>query len=117
MTPIVLHIGLLHLLMNTLALFYLGSAVERVYGNIRFLFIYLAAGFGGTLASFIFSPTLSAGASGAIFGCFGALLYFGLIYPSLFFRTMGFNILVVLGINLAFGFTIPGIDNAGHIGG
>lgn len=117
LTPIVLHIGLLHLLMNTLALFYLGSAVERVYGNLRFLFIYLAAGFGGTLASFIFSPTLSAGASGAIFGCFGALLYFGLIYPSLFFRTIGFNILVVLGINLAFGFTIPGIDNAGHIGG
>lgn len=117
LTPIVLHIGLLHLLMNTLALFYLGSAVERVYGNLRFLFIYLAAGFGGTLASFVFSPALSAGASGAIFGCFGALLYFGLIYPGLFFRTMGFNILVVLGINLAFGFTIPGIDNAGHIGG
>ncbi|KON87053.1 serine protease [Sporosarcina globispora] len=117
LTPIVLHIGLLHLLMNTLALYYLGSAVERVYGKLRFLFIYLAAGFGGTLASFIFSPTLSAGASGAIFGCFGALLYFGFIYPSLFFRTMGFNILVVLGINLAFGFTIPGIDNAGHIGG
>lgn len=116
-TPIVLHIGLLHLLMNTLALYYLGSAVERVYGNLRFLFIYILAGFGGTLASFIFSPTLSAGASGAIFGCFGALLYFGLIYPKLFFRTMGFNILIVLGINLAFGFTIPGIDNAGHIGG
>lgn len=116
-TPIVLHIGLLHLLMNTLALFYLGAAVEKVYGNIRFLFIYIFAGFGGTLASFIFSPSLSAGASGAIFGCFGALLYFGLIYPKLFFRTMGFNILVVLGINLAFGFTIPGIDNAGHIGG
>lgn len=116
-TPIVLHIGILHLLMNTLALFYLGSAVERVYGNIRFLFIYLLAGFGGTLASFIFSPTLSAGASGAIFGCFGALLYFGFIYPKLFFRTMGFNIIIVLGINLAFGFTLPGIDNAGHIGG
>ncbi|GLB58195.1 rhomboid family intramembrane serine protease [Cytobacillus sp. NCCP-133] len=116
-TPIVLHIGLLHLLMNTLALYYLGSAVERVYGNVRFVFIYLSAGFCGTLASFIFSPTLSAGASGAIFGCFGALLYFGLIYPKLFFRTMGFNILIVLGINLAFGFTVPGIDNAGHIGG
>ncbi|MBT2687135.1 rhomboid family intramembrane serine protease [Bacillus sp. ISL-47] len=116
-TPIVLHIGLLHLLMNTLALYYLGSAVERVYGNLRFIFIYILAGFGGTLASFIFSPALSAGASGAIFGCFGALLYFGLIYPKLFFRTMGFNILVVLAINLAFGFTIPGIDNAGHIGG
>ncbi|AIE60732.1 rhomboid family protein [Bacillus methanolicus] len=116
-TPIFLHIGLLHLLMNTLALYYLGTVVERIYGNVRFMLIYLAAGFAGSLASFVFSPSLSAGASGAIFGCFGALLYFGVIHPRLFFRTMGMNILVVLGINLALGFTLPGIDNAGHIGG
>lgn len=116
-TPIVLHIGLLHLLMNTLALYYLGTTVERIYGNTRFLFIYLLAGFSGSLASFIFSPNLSAGASGAIFGCFGALLYFGAIYPKLFFRTMGLNIIVILGINLVFGFSMPSIDNAGHIGG
>lgn len=116
-TPIFLHIGILHLLMNTLALYYLGTAVEKIYGNVRFLFIYIVAGFGGTLASFIFSPSISAGASGAIFGCFGALLYFGVIYPKLFFRTIGFNILIVLGINLVFGFSMSGIDNAGHIGG
>lgn len=116
-TPIFLHIGLLHLLMNTLALYYLGTTVERIYGNLRFLFIYLFAGFAGSLASFIFSPTLSAGASGAIFGCFGALLYFGVIYPKLFFRTMGFNIIIILGINLVFGFSMSSIDNAGHIGG
>lgn len=116
-TPIVLHIGLLHLLMNTLALYYLGIAVEQIFGNFRFLFIYLFAGFAGSLASFVFSPSISAGASGAIFGCFGALLYFGVIYPRLFFRTMGMNILIIIGINLVFGFTVPGIDNAGHIGG
>lgn len=116
-TPIILHIGLLHLLMNTISLYYLGTVVERIYGNVRFLLIYLFAGFAGSLASFVFSPSLSAGASGAIFGCFGALLYFGVIHPGLFFRTMGMNIFVVLGINLALGFTIPGIDNAGHIGG
>lgn len=116
-TPIILHIGFLHLAMNTLALFYLGTAVERIFGRMRFLFIYIAAGFGGSIASFLFSPSISAGASGAIFGCFGALLYFGLIYPRLFFRTMGLNIFIVLAINLAFGFTVPGIDNAGHIGG
>lgn len=116
-TPIFIHIGLIHLLMNTLALYYLGTMVERLYGNFRFLIIYLAAGFTGVLASFIFSPNLSAGASGAIFGCFGALLYFGVSNLRLFWRTLGLNILVVLGINLAFGFTIPGIDNAGHIGG
>ncbi|MDF1510548.1 rhomboid family intramembrane serine protease [Robertmurraya sp. DFI.2.37] len=117
LTPMVLHIGFLHLAMNTLALFYLGTAVEKIFGKIRFLFIYILAGFAGTVASFIFSPNLSAGASGAIFGCFGALLYFGAIYPKLFLRTMGLNIFVVLAINLSFGFTVPGIDNAGHIGG
>ncbi|CAG9619301.1 rhomboid family protein [Sutcliffiella rhizosphaerae] len=116
-TPIVLHIGLLHLLLNTMALFYLGTAVERIYGNVRFLIIYLFAGFAGSLASFVFTSSLSAGASGAIFGCFGALLFIGLVHPKLFFRTMGANILVLIGINLAIGFTIPGIDNAGHIGG
>lgn len=116
-TPIFLHIGILHLVMNTLSLYYLGTVVERIYGSVRFLLIYLFAGFAGSLASFVFSPSLSAGASGAIFGCFGALLYFGVIHPGLFFRTMGMNILVVLGINLALGFTLPGIDNAGHIGG
>lgn len=116
-TPMFLHIGFAHLAMNTLALFYVGTAVERIFGRLRFLFIYIIAGFGGTLASFIFSPNISAGASGAIFGCFGALLYFGMIYPKLFFRTMGLNIFIVLAINLAFGYTVPGIDNAGHIGG
>lgn len=116
-TPIFLHIGLIHLLMNTLALYYLGITVEKIYGNVRFLFVYLFAGFFGSVASFILSPTLSAGASGAIFGCFGALLYFGVIFPKLFFRTMGMNILIILGINLVFGFSMPSIDNAGHIGG
>lgn len=116
-TPIVLHIGFLHLLLNTMALYYLGNSVERIYGNVRFLLIYLFAGFAGSLASFVFTSSLSAGASGAIFGCFGALLFVGITYPKLFFRTMGMNILVLIGINLAIGFTIPGIDNAGHIGG
>lgn len=116
-TPIVLHIGFVHLLMNTLALFYLGAAVERLFGNLRFLFIYILAGFSGALASFLFNDGVSAGASGAIFGCFGALLFFGCIYKDLFFRTIGMNIIVVLGINLVLGFVLPGIDNAGHIGG
>ena len=83
----------------------------------RFLFIYLLAGFSGALASLLFSPNISAGASGAIFGLFGAMLYFGIVYPKLFFRTMGMNILFVIGINLVFGFSFSGIDNAGHIGG
>lgn len=116
-TPIILHIGFFHLAMNTLALYFLGSAVERLFGRSRFLFIYLIAGFSGSLASFVFSPVVSAGASGAIFGCFGALLYFGFVHPKLFFRTMGSNVIAIILLNLAFGFIVPGIDNAGHIGG
>ena len=116
-TPMFLHIGLLHLVMNTLALFYLGTAVEKMFGRVRFLIIYFFAGIMGTIASFVFSSQLSAGASGAIFGCFGALLYLGVVYPKLFFRTIGMNVIVLIVINLFFGFTVPGIDNAGHIGG
>ncbi|PLS01758.1 rhomboid family protein [Neobacillus cucumis] len=116
-TPVFLHIGFLHLATNTLSLYFLGTTVERIFGRLRFPFIYLFAGFTGFIASFLFSTNLSAGASGAIFGCFGALLYFGVMYPKLFFRTMGMNLIVILGINLVFGFSASGIDNAGHLGG
>ncbi|MGE6259014.1 rhomboid family intramembrane serine protease [Heyndrickxia sporothermodurans] len=116
-TPIFLHIGFLHILMNSLALFYLGPTVESIFGRLRFLWIYLFSGFAGVLASFLFSSHLSAGASGAIFGCFGALLYIGAVNPKLFFRTMGKNVIIVIIINLVFGFSVSGIDNFGHIGG
>lgn len=116
-TPVFLHIGMIHLLLNSVALFYLGGAVERIYGRFRFILIYLVAGVMGSLGSFLFTDTVSAGASGAIFGCFGALLYFGTIHPKIFFRTMGNNILVVFALNLVIGFILPGIDNAGHLGG
>ncbi|WP_232713420.1 rhomboid family intramembrane serine protease [Bacillus xiapuensis] len=116
-TPMFLHIGLLHLLMNTVTLYVLGTVVERIYGRLRFLFLYIFAGFAGTLASFLTNMNLSAGASGAIFGCFGALLYFGMMHRRQFFRTMGMNVIFIIIINLVFGFTVPGIDNAGHIGG
>ncbi|ADU29922.1 rhomboid family intramembrane serine protease [Evansella cellulosilytica] len=112
-----LHIGFFHLMMNSLALFYLGSAVERIYGTGRFLIIYLIAGLVGSIASFALNEQVSAGASGAIFGCFGALLYFGIKHKRLFFRTMGMNVIVILSINLAFGFIVPMIDNGAHIGG
>ncbi|MDW7614547.1 rhomboid family intramembrane serine protease [Peribacillus simplex] len=116
-TPMIIHIGFIHLLMNTFSLYLIGAEVERIYGNARFLFIYIFAGFAGTLGSFIMTPNLSAGASGAIFGCFGALLYFGIVYPKLFMRSMGSTVIALIIINLIYGFTVSGIDNAGHIGG
>lgn len=116
-TPVFLHIGIVHILFNSLALYFLGTVVERIYGSMRFLWIYFFAGFFGTLASFLFNPHLAAGASGAIFGCFGALLFFGLKHRNLFFRTMGTDIIFILLFNLGIGFVIPIIDNYGHLGG
>ncbi|MCJ8006831.1 rhomboid family intramembrane serine protease [Lederbergia wuyishanensis] len=116
-TPIFIHIGIFHLAMNTLALYYLGTTVEKMFGQLRFLWIYLFSGVMGTIASFVFTPAISAGASGAIFGCFGALLYLGFTNSQVFFRSIGMNVIIVIIINLIFGFTVQGIDNAGHIGG
>ncbi|MCM3396764.1 MULTISPECIES: rhomboid family intramembrane serine protease [Oceanobacillus] len=112
-----LHIGYLHLLMNMLAIYYLGTATERIFGRTRFLFIYFLAGIGGGLASFAFTTNVSAGASGAIFGLFGALLFFGIIYKRIFFQTMGSNILIILLINIVLGFSVEQIDMGAHIGG
>lgn len=116
-TAMFLHIGVFHLIMNSLALYYLGTAVEQIYGTARFFFIYMLAGFVGSVASFVFNDHVSAGASGAIFGCFGALLFFGTKHRRLFFRTMGMNVIVILAINLVFGFVMPMVDNGAHIGG
>lgn len=112
-----LHIGLLHLAMNMIAVYYLGSLVERIYGSIRFLIIYFLAGIGGGLASFAFSVNIAAGASGALFGLFGALLFFGLYHRTIFFQTIGTNVLLLIGINIVFGFSVPQIDNGAHLGG
>lgn len=112
-----LHIGIFHLFMNMLALYYLGMTVERIYGSARFLFIYFLAGIGGGLVSFAFSISVSAGASGALFGLFGALLFFGLIHKRLFFQTMGRGVLIIVAINIVFGFLIPQVDMGAHLGG
>lgn len=112
-----LHIGLLHLLMNMLALYYLGTAVESIYGSIRFIIIYMLAGIGGGLTSFAFNDAVAAGASGALFGLFGALLFFGTVYKRLFKQTMGKNLILILLMNLVFGILVPQIDMGAHLGG
>lgn len=112
-----LHVGFLHFFMNMIALYYLGIAVERIYGSWRFFIIYFFAGFGGGLASFAFTINVAAGASGAIFGLFGALLFFGLIHGKIFLQTIGKSLFIIVGINLVFGFMVPQIDNGAHVGG
>lgn len=116
-TSMFLHIGSVHLFMNMLAVYFLGVAVERIYGSWRFILIYFLSGIGGGLASFAFTTNVSAGASGALFGLFGALLFFGLIHKRIFNQTMGKNLLIIIGINIVLGFTVPSIDMGAHIGG
>lgn len=72
-TAIFLHIGFLHLAFNSYALYSLGPQVETLYGRNRFLMIYLLSGLAGSVASYVLSASVSAGASGAIFGLVGAL--------------------------------------------
>ncbi|GGC91730.1 rhomboid family intramembrane serine protease [Thalassobacillus devorans] len=116
-TSMFIHIGMLHLFMNMLALYYLGMAVEKIYGTVRFTFIYLLAGIFGGVTSFALNPQVAAGASGAIFGLFGALLFFGIKHKRIFFRTMGRNLLFIIGLNVVLGLSVPQIDNGAHMGG
>lgn len=116
-TPIFLHIGVLHLLMNSVALYYIGAQIEKIFGSTKFLCIYLFAGAMGVFASFLLNDSVAAGASGAIFGCFGALLYVGIVHRDILSKEVVTNILSLIAINLVFGFVVPNIDNAGHIGG
>ncbi|MCC6455238.1 MAG: rhomboid family intramembrane serine protease [Caldilineaceae bacterium] len=119
-TAMFLHIGVIHLLFNLYALNALGPLVESYFGHLRFTAIYLIAGLFGSLASYAFSPVPSAGASGAIFGLAGAITVYFLRYRENFGargRAILNNMFLVIGINLVFGMTQPGIDNWGHIGG
>lgn len=117
-----LHIGIAHLAFNAYALFIFGLEMERLYNPSRFLIVYILSGLFGSLTSFATKGplVLSAGASGAIFGVIGMnLAYFLLHRDALgrFGKARVQSTLVIIAINLLFGFTIPGIDNMAHIGG
>lgn len=124
-TAMFLHIGILHLLFNLYALYAVGSMVESYYGHWRYAIIYLLGGLFGSLGSFFFSDSISAGASGAIFAIVGAAAAYFYMYRENFGsrgRAVLQNILVVIIINLAFGFagqgvSSQGVDNWGHVGG
>lgn len=116
-----LHIGIMHFAFNCWALFSLGREVEMFYGPVLFTGIYLLAGLAGNVAYYLFGPdTLSAGASGAVFGLVGAEVAFFLRNRSLFGQVgrqrLG-NLATLIGINLLIGFTVPGINNIAHLGG
>lgn len=120
LTATFLHGGIAHIFMNAFSLYIIGPDTERIYGTWRFLAVYMLAGLSGSVLSYAFSPNPSVGASGAIFGLFGALGVFFFesreVLGELSSRQLQ-GLVALLLINLFVGFTSTGIDNFGHIGG
>lgn len=116
-TSAFLHAGLLHLIFNNYALYVIGSQLESFLGKAKFLIIYLVSAICGSLMSMLFSDGISVGASGAIFGLLGSLLYFGYNYRVYLGTVLKSQIIPLIILNLIIGFITPGIDNAAHIGG
>jgi len=138
-TPIFVHVNLIHLLVNMYALWVIGPWVEKLYGSAKFVVFWVATGIAGVAASYLTyfpgsNPGLigrfliktsdgpSVGASGAVFGLIGVLFVFGIKYrrelPEGFKRAFGTGMLPVILLNIGIGFAASGIiDNAAHMGG
>lgn len=134
-TSMFFHFGLIHLMLNMWALYIFGSVAEQLFGRFYYLGVYIFAGLMGSLLSGLIDiqntfellqsqnpelfPTVSAGASGAVMGIGGALTVLSLfpILPKQRFILDKKTLVMVMGINLLIGFTMPGINNAAHIGG
>ncbi|MCB0476951.1 MAG: rhomboid family intramembrane serine protease [Crocinitomicaceae bacterium] len=119
LTSCFLHIGILHLVMNMYALLYIGAILEPIVGSLRFLIIYILAGIGGSVASIWWNElTVSAGASGAIFGMYG--VFMALLLSNIIPKAQKNSLMASIGVfviyNLINGVK-GGIDNAAHIGG
>lgn len=112
-----LHIGIIHLLCNMYCLYIVGNQIESFYGKAKYIIIYLFSALCGSLLSITISSSISAGASGAIFGLFGSLLYFGYHYRVYLGSVIKSQLIPLILLNLSLGFILPGIDNAAHIGG
>ncbi|MEK6302515.1 MAG: rhomboid family intramembrane serine protease [Acidobacteriota bacterium] len=111
-----LHIGLMHLMFNSSALFQIGPQVEEAYGSLKFVFIYVGTGVASGIASYFFLPVGTAGASGAIFGLIGVMAAYGYRLGGSLGRALTRQMLIWAGIGLVFGFFI-GANNVAHVGG
>ena len=112
-----LHGGIVHLGVNMYSLYAIGPMVEKVYGKAKYVAIYFFAGICASIFSYIFSTSVSIGASGAIFGLLGAVLVFAIKSKGKTGNAFIRSILSVIFINIFIGATLPNIDNFAHIGG
>ncbi len=118
--PMFMHIGVFHLLTNSIGLLIFGSMAEQFLGSRTYLVIYLLTGLLGNVLSYVVSPNLGAGASGAVFGVIGAFA----VYLLLNRRVMGemanqvlLMVVIIVALNLFDGFRTTQVDNWAHIGG
>jgi rhomboid protease GluP len=122
LTATFLHAGLFHLAFNLYFAWVIGRVCEQVFGPTAYALIYFGSGLIASLVSVAWQPAVvSVGASGALFGVFGGFLGFtirrrGVLQPE-FVSSVRRNALILIGINLAIGFAVPGIDVAAHVGG
>lgn len=119
-TPIFVHIGWQHILINSLTLYFMGQQLEFLYGPLKFIGLYLLSGIGGNLMSFAFgsSASLSAGASTSLFGLFGLYVTLGLIFrKNEVIRQWAQQFLLLIILNLGTDIFMGSIDIWGHIGG
>ncbi|MBM3664576.1 MAG: rhomboid family intramembrane serine protease [Actinobacteria bacterium] len=114
-TSAFVHAGLIHLLFNMIVLWWLGGALERYAGSLRFGAIYLASIIWGAVGALLFAPdALTVGASGGVYGLMAALL---VLERQQGIALLGSSVGIFLLLNLAITFIIPGISIGGHLGG
>ena len=117
-TSIFIHIGIAHMYFNGYALYVFGPQIERLLGSKKFLLFFLLTGAGGNLATFLFNFTsVSAGASGSLFGIFGAFLYLVHRHNEMITPSGKRQIFSLLIVNLGLTFLIPSISTTAHLGG
>ena len=118
LTGIFLHGNIMHLLLNCYSLYIIGSQIESFLGKWKYIIIYLFSGITGSLLSITLNGMVpSIGASGAIFGLMGSLLYFGYYYRVYLGNVVKSQIIPLIVLELAMGFLSTGVDNFAHIGG
>jgi rhomboid protease GluP len=119
-TPVFLHASILHIAFNMYALFIFGRGIEARYGHTRFILLYFLSGYAGNVMSFLLTASPSLGASTAIFGLISAEGVFIFQNRKLLGNRVNrslMNLVYIAGINLLIGYSVPGVDNWGHIGG
>ena len=121
-TAMFIHAGIIHLAFNMYFAWVVGRLCEQIFGAAAYVVVYLGSGLLASLVSVAWQPAIvSVGASGALFGVFGAFLGFTVrrreALPAEFVSSVKRNAFILIGINLAIGIAVPGIDVAAHIGG